>query len=88
MTSSTRERLEAIIGRKMTALIGDDELRLQRTLTVARVLYVGDDRSVVQAWLMGQNPKLDDQSPLRLLREGDERSFRAVLGAARSDSQD
>ena len=37
---------------------------------------------VIQAWLQGLNPELDDQSPLVLLRDGDLDDLRAVITAA------
>jgi hypothetical protein len=47
------------------------EDRLRFALQVALLLSEHDDRRVVQAWFQGLNPHLDDQSPARLLREGD-----------------
>jgi len=47
------------------------EDRLRFALQVALLLADHDDRRVVQAWFQGLNPHLGDQSPARLLREGD-----------------
>jgi hypothetical protein len=45
-----------------------DRLRLAYQI----VLLIGarDDDAVIQAWFQGLNPKLDDRSPARLLRDG------------------
>jgi hypothetical protein len=42
-------------------------LALQVALTIASV----DGPEVTRAWFQGLNPRLDDQSPARLLRDGD-----------------
>jgi hypothetical protein len=44
-----------------------------------------EGKQVVQSWLAGLNPELDDRAPLRLLREGDiEEVGPKTLTAARS----
>ena len=63
---------------------GDAERRLREALIVTFMLRSRDSRSAVQAWLMGLNPQLDDQSPATVLRDGDDRSIAAVRGAARA----
>ena len=62
----------------------DAEPRLRATYHVVKFLSAYDKPAVVQAWLMGLNPQLEDQSPLSLLRKGKEENNRAVLGAARA----
>jgi hypothetical protein len=49
----------------------------------ARVISERDSRSVAQSWFQGLNPFLDDLSPARVLREGDETDGARVIGAAR-----
>jgi hypothetical protein len=61
------------------------EDRLRLALQVALLLRDHDEPRVVQAWFQGLNPHLDDQSPARLLREGDlDEVGPLVLGAARA----
>jgi hypothetical protein len=44
-----------------------------------------DSTAVVQAWLMGLNPELNDEVPIRLLPEGDLNiDGKRVLNAARA----
>lgn len=38
---------------------------------IAALLREKDPAVVVQGWFQGMNPRLDDVSPARLLREGD-----------------
>src|SRR5690606_41381485 len=38
--------------------------------SIAAQIEVGEGSAVTQAWFMGMNPKLDDQSPARILRAG------------------
>lgn len=45
--------------------------RLRHALQLAVMLCSVSRPSVVQAWFQGMNPKLDDLSPLRMLRDGD-----------------
>lgn len=47
------------------------ERRLRFALQVARTLADAESAEVTQAWFQGLNPQLDDQSPARLLRDGD-----------------
>ena len=65
------------------------EERLRFTYRVVKNLEKHDDASVVQAWLVGLNPELDDRVPIRLLREGDlEKVGPEILGlSARSSPE-
>jgi hypothetical protein len=38
---------------------------------VVQLLVARDTDAVAQAWFQGLNPKLDDRSPARLLRDGE-----------------
>lgn len=59
--------------------------RLRLAYQVAALLAERDDPAVVQAWFQGLNPQLDDQSPARLLRDGDlHEAGPQVLAAARA----
>lgn len=61
------------------------EARLRLGYHVARMLSDHEGKRVVQSWLSGLNPELDDRVPLRLLREGDiEEIGPKVLAAARA----
>jgi hypothetical protein len=61
------------------------EPRLRLTYHVAKMLADHEGKRVVQGWLTGLNPELDDRVPIRLLREGDlEIAGAEVLGAARA----
>ncbi|MHB8320142.1 MAG: hypothetical protein ACYDEP_13080 [Acidimicrobiales bacterium] len=55
-----------------TRQIRDHEVadRLRLGYQVTQLLISRDSDKVAQAWFQGLNPKLDDQSPARLLREG------------------
>jgi len=63
---------------------GDTPNRLRESLTITLMLRSRDSKATVQAWLMGLNPQLDDQSPATLLRDSDEQGIAAVRGAARA----
>lgn len=59
--------------------------RLRLTLVVAQMIAEVETPPVLQAWLQGLNPDLDDRSPARLLKDGDlEDEGPQVLAAARS----
>ena len=59
--------------------------RLRLTLQVVEMLRQRESTAVVAAWVQGLNPRLDDRSPARLLREGDlEEVGPQVLAAARA----
>ena len=61
------------------------EDRLRCALQVALLLNEQDAARVVQAWVQGLNPHLDDRSPARLLREGElDEVGPLVLAAARA----
>ncbi len=60
-----------------------EQLRL--ALQVVEMLRQRESTAVVAAWVQGLNPRLDDRSPARLLREGDlEEVGPQVLAAARA----
>jgi len=59
--------------------------RLRLALQVVEMLQACDSAGVVQAWFQGLNPRLEDRSPARLLREGDlEEVGPQILAAARA----
>lgn len=61
------------------------ERRIRLTYHIASMLAGHDSAAVVQAWLTGLNPELDDAVPVKLLREGDvEQDGKRVLNAARA----
>ena len=61
------------------------EDRLRFAYRVVKTLEKHDHAAVVQAWLTGLNPELNDQVPIRLLREGDlEKVGPEILGAVRA----
>jgi hypothetical protein len=63
----------------------DVEPRLRFAYQVVRTLAEHDSPRVVQAWLTGVNPELEDRVPIRLLREGDlDKVAPEILGAARA----
>ena len=61
------------------------EERLRFAFRVVKTLHNHDHPSVVQAWLTGLNPELNDRAPIRLLREGDlDKVGPELLGAVRA----
>jgi hypothetical protein len=61
------------------------ERRLRLALRTALVLREREEPRVIQAWFQGLNPRLDDRSAARLLREGDlDEVGPIVLAAARA----
>ena len=61
------------------------EERLRFAFRVVKTLEHHDHASVVQAWLTGLNPELDDRVPIRLMRDGDlEIVGPEILGAVRA----
>jgi hypothetical protein len=61
------------------------EERLRFTFRVVRTLQNADHPTVIQAWLTGLNPELNDRVPIRLLRDGDlEEVGPEILGAVRA----
>jgi hypothetical protein len=59
--------------------------RLRFAYRVVKTLERHDRAMVVQAWLTGLNPELNDRVPIRLLREGDlEKVGPEILGAVRA----
>ena len=60
-------------------------LRLRTAYHAAALLREKDSAAVVQAWFQGMNPRLNDVSPARLLREGELAEVGPlVLAAARA----
>lgn len=63
----------------------DVERRIRLAYHLASMLVGFDTPAVVQAWLTGLNPELDDAVPITLLREGDlEQDGKRLLNAARA----
>jgi hypothetical protein len=62
----------------------DVQVRLRDALVIAKMIEKHDNASTAQAWFMGLNPQLEDRSPARLLRDGDEDARATVRGAARA----
>jgi hypothetical protein len=63
----------------------DAERRLRLTYQIVMTLTIADAPAVAQAWLMGINSELNDQVPLRLLREGNlDQVAGDIVGAARA----
>ncbi|WP_285026928.1 hypothetical protein [Plantibacter sp. ME-Dv--P-122b] len=61
------------------------ELRLRTALQVAGILLERDHPRIAQSWFQGLNPQLDDESPARLIREGDiDEVGPRVIAAARA----
>lgn len=61
------------------------EQRLKLTFRVAELIASNDGDRVAQAWFQGLNPRLEDTSPARALREGDlDETGPRVLDAARA----
>ena len=67
------------------AIYGDAESRLRFAFQVARAISELDSPAVVQAWLTGVNPELEDRVPLRLMRENEiDVVAPAILSAVRA----
>jgi hypothetical protein len=63
----------------------DVERRIRLAYHISAMLVDFDSPAVVQAWLTGLNPELDDAVPITLLREGNiEADGKRVLNAARA----
>lgn len=61
------------------------QARLRLAYQLLRLVTLRDSDAVAQAWFCGLNPKLDDASPARLLRDGDlDEVGPRLLAAARS----
>lgn len=68
--------------------VGTTERRLRTALQTAKALQYREAPSVIQAWFQGMNPRLDDRSPARVLREADiDAEGPLVLSAARVFAQ-
>lgn len=64
---------------------GEVVLRVRTAYHAAALLREKDSVAVVQAWFQGMNPRLNDVSPARLLREGEPAEVGPlVLAAARA----
>jgi len=63
----------------------DVEQRIRLAYHIASMLRSSVSDGVVQAWFVGLNPELDDDVPIKLLREGSlEVDGKRVLNAARA----
>lgn len=63
---------------------GADLQRLRISYQAAKLLTTRDTPAVAQAWFQGLNPRLDDRSPARLLRDSDPNDTGPdILAAAR-----
>jgi hypothetical protein len=61
------------------------EPRLRLALRIARLISKHDGKEIAQAWFTGLNPRLNDRSPARLLREGEiDEVGPDIIAAARS----
>ena len=61
------------------------EQRIRLAYHVASMLAEFDSPAVIQAWLIGLNPELDDAVPIELLRRGDiQHDGKKVLNAERA----
>jgi len=61
------------------------EERLRLAYQLAKMISDHEGPRVVQAWLTGLNPELNDRAPIRLLREEDVATVGPeILGAARA----
>lgn len=59
--------------------------RIRLALWVGSLIAEHDNARVAQAWFQGLNPQLDDQSPARLIRDGDlDKVGPLVVAAARA----
>jgi hypothetical protein len=94
-TAEITRRLIDVIGRKLTAYIGlwaageemsdDASVRLRFAFQLVQTLQETESPAIIQAWLMGVNPDLDDRVPLRLMRQQDlEMVAPDILRAART----
>jgi hypothetical protein len=89
-TAEITGRLIDVIGRKLTAYIGnvndvralelwaageamseDAFVRLRFAFQLVQTLQEAESPAIIQAWLMGINPDLDDRVPIRLMRQQD-----------------
>ena len=63
----------------------DKEDRLRTALEVVDILLTREQADVVRAWFVGQEPHLDDRSPLLVLAESDGTlACQPVIAAARA----
>ena len=61
----------------------DKVRRLRAAVQVVEVLQLRFEADMIRAWFTGMNPDLEDQSPLLILADEDDRRFQPVLLAAR-----
>ena len=79
-TRAVREWAEG--SRRPSAMVIE---RLRLAYRAARLLERRDSSGVIQAWFQGLNPQLEDESPAKIIREGEPSMVgAAVLSAARS----
>ncbi len=63
----------------------DAEERLRFTYIVAALIAAEEGPRIAQTWMTGLNPQLEDQSPARLIREGEIHEVRPrIIAAART----
>jgi hypothetical protein len=63
-------------------LRADHATRLRAAYEIVRLLEgAHESEGTIQAWFLGMNPVLDDRSPARALREGDQAGVRAAAVA-------
>lgn len=63
----------------------ETRMRLRLALQLALMVAGADGPEVARAWFQGLDPELDDDSPARLVREGELAEIgRHLLGAARA----
>lgn len=82
-----RARLEEALGPKLVGFIAGEgpeaSMRLRTAAAILRLLTEKDAETVqvVRAWMIGQNPSLDDRSPAEMIATG---RLREALTAARA----
>lgn len=59
----------------------DSEVRLRTAYQVFKIIEDGENQHTARAWMMGMNPQLEDDSPLKAIAED---RFKEVMAAARS----
>jgi hypothetical protein len=61
---------------------GDTPQRLRNMYRTYLILKQREEDETFRAWLQSANPLLEDESPIDLLREGDQNAVKQVLRAA------
>lgn len=64
---ATRQVSDWAEARRLPSQLVQD--RLRASYQIAQTLAAAEEPAVIQAWFQGMNPKLDDVSPARALRE-------------------